>query len=1227
MKCLIPILFACSPLFSLGESLPSPVTTAGNLCGAGNVVLLAESSIDDPELIFDWYRVEEGTQNLLGSIEGELGRSQFITPFIISTETFFVRVRVGELSSPIVSVQAVVDNNAFILEAPRVEVCDEVVLHSSNTFDDAEDLFYQWQMLVAREDEVADFEDLSGSNSTLADLSISVPGFYRVVVNGVDGCTAISGEVEVTNDRFIHATPVGGGRKCFVIDNPFTHEVSIESEYQREIAEYVWEESSDGLNFDFLSNEPQIVIVKPASIETNTSTYYQLTVSEQNCMETSEIISIDWTVSPTGTIQHTDASISHNDFFYCGTDPESLRTLEAISSDNVSYQWVRAILLPDVSLNFIKNSLRDLNPFDPTNTSLFGGFDLIGSGPTITLNQEDGGLIYALFTDLETGCVSYSSNAIFADTSFSFPLSSGTLASDGANIVCAGEGTISFASYDQSVDSYSWQFLDSENFVEIGTEPELLLDAAASIVAGTYRLEVIKNGCVDRSQSFFVVESEPVDALIQAFDGTDTRTDQFVICPGEEVFLTPIQVADSYNYRWMTDQGIVLSSELMFTVTEAGSYILEITNGACVDVSQPFVVTEDPIPLAELNLDLSDPDLLICEPRLVELSNVASNNTYQWFFSENNLMFEPLADEVTTDYFANQPGHFYVEVTNSVGCTSISDTLHIPAIVIANLNFDEEAKICSQSDHALLMLESPIASNTHHWLSSPDNIAPYTPAPGINNLSYYQAFDEGYYVVEVSNELCGTRSTPVNVSVDAESGEDFVASIVGENSACFGSSVVLQSEYEGEETSFFWFFSLNEVDYELFNGELASRLTFNTDQFSGDDDQVSIYFRLGLVDNQCSAFSDVFQLEIFDRPLIEIRNNISNETDDVFYCREEELGFCLEAFQVSTNLNLTYEWSRLDLSNDQFEPLQNGQQKSYAPLSAGRYRCVATTVEGECSAVSNEIDVVTLPTVVAGTEVFCFGAPIDLTVSNNFLSADMLESFDIQWFYSSDNEVFEAIEMESGISITIDSEREIYGSGYYYYQASQGDCTVDSEVFFVSEDPNSFTVNISGEQRQLRGVPFELVAQPSDPNVISYVWEPQEFFIDSSIDQPVVVIPEDFEESVAIVSVHAISANGCEVTQMMNILLSDVERAVFSKFITPNGDGLNDVFTITGIEEGVNNKLRIFDNWGNSIYETENYNNEVVKSQELISKVKDGVYFYLFTANGESIKGSFYVKK
>lgn len=76
--------------------------------------------------------------------------------------------------------------------------------------------------------------------------------------------------------------------------------------------------------------------------------------------------------------------------------------------------------------------------------------------------------------------------------------------------------------------------------------------------------------------------------------------------------------------------------------------------------------------------------------------------------------------------------------------------------------------------------------------------------------------------------------------------------------------------------------------------------------------------------------------------------------------------------------------------------------------------------------------------------------------------------------------------------------------------------------------------------------------------------------------------------------------------------------------ISPNGDGLNEVWEIKGIESYPNNKVQIFDRWGNIVFEKNSYNNKLENawkgnSNRGLSKgqdLPDGTYYYEINIDG-----------
>ena len=86
---------------------------------------------------------------------------------------------------------------------------------------------------------------------------------------------------------------------------------------------------------------------------------------------------------------------------------------------------------------------------------------------------------------------------------------------------------------------------------------------------------------------------------------------------------------------------------------------------------------------------------------------------------------------------------------------------------------------------------------------------------------------------------------------------------------------------------------------------------------------------------------------------------------------------------------------------------------------------------------------------------------------------------------------------------------------------------------------------------------------------------------------------------------------------------------------SPDGDGVNDTWEITGIENAVGYKLIIFNRWGIKVFETNNYKNDwagASQTDSFISKdnmLPEGTYFYsiIWGDQTEPTRGYVYIKR
>ncbi|MFD2146637.1 gliding motility-associated C-terminal domain-containing protein [Mucilaginibacter antarcticus] len=102
------------------------------------------------------------------------------------------------------------------------------------------------------------------------------------------------------------------------------------------------------------------------------------------------------------------------------------------------------------------------------------------------------------------------------------------------------------------------------------------------------------------------------------------------------------------------------------------------------------------------------------------------------------------------------------------------------------------------------------------------------------------------------------------------------------------------------------------------------------------------------------------------------------------------------------------------------------------------------------------------------------------------------------------------------------------------------------------------------------------------------------------------------------------NASGCADTVTVNITSPNLDDS--PNVVTPNGDGINDVLTIPGIENYPGSKISIYNRWGNEVYYSDKYANNWAGAG-----LSDGTYYYMFSrkdkaANVKVFKGWIYLR-
>ena len=98
-----------------------------------------------------------------------------------------------------------------------------------------------------------------------------------------------------------------------------------------------------------------------------------------------------------------------------------------------------------------------------------------------------------------------------------------------------------------------------------------------------------------------------------------------------------------------------------------------------------------------------------------------------------------------------------------------------------------------------------------------------------------------------------------------------------------------------------------------------------------------------------------------------------------------------------------------------------------------------------------------------------------------------------------------------------------------------------------------------------------------------------------------------------------VASDSVRVTVIQKPVSLEESCIIIHNVITPNGDGSNDTWVIDCIENFPENKVLLFDRWGDQIREFEHYNNSQVVwdgANQQGKMVPDGTYYYLISITG-----------
>lgn len=1024
------IVFSYNLIFSEinGQTLPAPSVMGEIRCGAGRFTLTASSELDgSPGLLYNWYESD-------GSAIDSYENGTFITESIIETTTYQVSISLNGEESDRMTVSAIVENTVEITQAPRIGLCEaDATLNATSTFSSTElaTATFQWQRFaIINEDGI--FTNLStGDGGGNDNITTDETGFYRVVVETALGCQAISRVMEVTTDTLIAAQIVSDPVYCYDGTSTFT----MSSEYTRDIASYTWEFSGDNINFTEIGTAADLTL-QPSDITfpvmaNMVNVFVRLTVTEQSCSLNSDIFTLQVTQIPEVEISRLSSTAN---FFYCPTDAEAFRTLDATqlsSFPNVSLSWQRVQTIDElsqVSVNLL---------VDAGNANEF--FETVGTGAQFILEADDWGWYRSVITDDDSGCTGVS-NVIFVNSAISE-------IRNNAPALCAVGGSVILNSFSETNDAYQWSFSNVQTgpFSDIAgaTDTSLDLQLPTTTGEGFYVLSTTNNGCSSSSSPTFVTE----DALLSGA----VSSERDYICEGGNSLINSVLDENGVSLDWQyasdgVNFGILNDDSIAYFADAAGTYRLEVTNGTCVATTNSLSFRQEASPGKAVSY--SPPTSDFCKPIKVELNDQSDSYTYQWYFSGDRINRQIIDGASDVSLLVADRGYYFADITNSFDCTSVSDTTFQRGNIDASIQgFDGSASICSEGGQVLLQVENDV-SYSYTWQYRPGQSESFSIVQGSTDQPSYIARNEGFYQAIISNGDCLVPSQELQVQIDLNIIPGFNATIVGDTVACGIDQIELASSYRASEASYQWFYSSNGSDY-TYVGEDNDTLRFVPQSISLTltDDQNDFYARLNVTEGTCSALSDSLPFSMFRKPSLEISRLLDNSSGNFSYCpTQDTLAKTIFAQQRDTDYPLSYQWEVMN-ENGSYVGLENIDNNIFIILNEiGFVRAVGSIKAFEtCQGESNTIFLDRPPSeFVEQRLAICENNARGTLKINETASGISIAGSDYEWFYSEDGNDFMQIEGQSSDTLTINPPNTFFADGFYRFRATRDECVLQS---------------------------------------------------------------------------------------------------------------------------------------------------------------------------------------
>ncbi len=753
-------------------------------------------------------------------------------------------------------------------------------------------------------------------------LTVEEAGSYELVVTNTDNSCSSSSIIEVSENI---ESPLADAGQPLIITCDVT-EVMLNGS-----------QSSSGSNIVYeWQNANGVVVGNTANLQvSNPDTYILIVENTSNgCTAMSEVA-----VTPDENIPLSSVSASGN--LNCDVSEVELNNQGSDFGLNISQQW-----------------------FDADGNSIGSDNSFMVSAPGVYTLQV---------VDQDNGCSSEAS--ILVEQNIDPPVADPGLEQilncEINTVVLDASGSLASINSDFDNLIFAWQD-DATGFM-VGSEVEF-----QTSTAGTYNLLItdLSNGCTS------IASVAVIDEVDVPF--ADAGANGLLTCEDNSYLLgsTATSTGQDISYEWLDMNGDVLSTEMQYETTEAGSYTLVVTNNrsACVESATVIVDQDADFPQA----DAGPPQTITCRESIHVIggqnTDQGSNIIYEWRDETGNIIGQESELEV------NQIGVYELVVINlENGCTAISSVEIDEDINAPSAQIDEPFLLTCNQPSFSLIANSDLAMATFEWTAAQSTI--------IGTESSLMVDQDGLYTLVVTNPENGC-TTISSVEVEANFEEPNLELSDINQLTCVVNNISIDASASS---------GIGNLMYEWSdpNGNLIS------DQSSIDVEEVGT-FQLTITDefNGCTQEISFPVLEDIQDPLAAIGNL------DIITCLNpmEELS----AEGSTEGANMVYQWT--DSSGNVVS-----NEYSFTTDVVGEYNLLVTDMQNGCTSTStanlteNLADPEAIIDIVGPLVIDCLNDKVILNGSNSI----PFPSLTFEWFD------------ENGNLISNNFETEVLASGNY----------------------------------------------------------------------------------------------------------------------------------------------------------------------------------------------------